>query len=89
MSPDVEAYNAAQDPESRVVCGSSSWSGQSFEERGLASEGSFKAAEARYVSSEQIDRQSLRRWLTKSKSIQWDYKNIVKRKGRLERLWAS
>ncbi len=62
------------------------WSGQSFEEPGLSPEGTFKAAEARYTSAEDIDAKALRRWLKKSKSIQWDYKNIVKRKGRLERL---
>jgi hypothetical protein len=28
----------------------------------------------------------LKRWLAKSRDIQWDYKNIVKRKGKLERL---
>ncbi|MBL8759582.1 MAG: DUF1801 domain-containing protein, partial [Phycisphaerae bacterium] len=28
----------------------------------------------------------LKRWLKKSVAIQWDYKNIVKRKGRLDRL---
>jgi len=62
------------------------WSGQSFEEPGLAPEGSFKAAEARYTSADQIDVKALRRWLRKSKKIQWDYKNIVKRKGKLKRL---
>lgn len=62
------------------------WSGQSFDEPGLVAQGSFKAAEARYTAVEQIDEESLRRWLKKSKSIQWDYKNIVKRKGKLERL---
>jgi hypothetical protein len=62
------------------------WSGQSFDEPGLAAQGTFKAAEARYTAAEQIDVASLKRWLKKSKSIQWDYKNIVKRKGRLERL---
>lgn len=62
------------------------WSGQSFDEPGLAPEGSFKAAEARYTSTDQIDRKALRRWLTASKTIQWDYKNIVKRKGKLQRL---
>ena len=62
------------------------WSGQSFEEEGLQPEGKFKAAEARYTSVEQINREDLRRWLEKSKNIQWDYKNIVKRKGVLERL---
>lgn len=62
------------------------WSGQSFEEEGLANEGSFKAAEARYTAADQVDRKSLARWLGKARDIQWDYKNIVRRKGRLERL---
>lgn len=62
------------------------WSGQSFEEEGLAPEGSFKAAEARYSAASEVKVTTLRRWLAKSKKIQWDYKNIVKRKGRLERL---
>lgn len=62
------------------------WSGQSFEEEGLAPEGKFKAAEARYTDVKQIKKTDLKRWLKKSKDIQWDYKNIVKRKGVLERL---
>jgi len=62
------------------------WSGQSFEEKGLTNEGKFKAAEARYTSVDQIKVRDLARWLKKSREIQWDYKNIVKRKGRLERL---
>lgn len=62
------------------------WSGQSFNEKGLLAEGSFKAAEARYTSVDQINTTDLSRWLKKSESIQWDYKNIVKRKGQLERL---
>ncbi len=62
------------------------WSGQSFDEPGLKKEGSFKAAEARYTSAEQISEKDLNRWLKRAKEIQWDYKNIVKRKGRLERL---
>lgn len=62
------------------------WSGQSFEEPGLQNEGSFKAAEARYTAVEQVNTKDLKRWLKKSKEIQWDYKNIVKRKGVLERL---
>jgi len=62
------------------------WSGQSFTEPGLEKEGKFKAAEARYTTAEQIDVQQLQRWLAESREIQWDYKNLVKRKGRLERL---
>lgn len=62
------------------------WSGQSFDEPGLQAEGSFKAAEVRYTSVDQIIKKDLKRWLEKSKTIQWDYKNIVKRRGVLERL---
>jgi hypothetical protein len=62
------------------------WSGQSFDEPGLQVEGKFKAAEARYTSVEEVNTKDLKRWLKKSKDIQWDYKNIVKRKGVLERL---
>ncbi len=62
------------------------WSGQSFDEPGLQSEGSFKAAEKRYTNVGQVDTNALAGWLEKSKQIQWDYKNIVKRKGKLERI---
>jgi len=62
------------------------WSGQSFDEHGLAVEGKFKAAEARYTNVEEINLNDLARWCAKARDIQWDYKNIVKRKGRLERL---
>lgn len=62
------------------------WSGQSFGEPGLQSEGSFKAAEKRYTDFKQIKKTELKRWLKKARDIQWDYKNIVKRKGKLVRL---
>jgi succinate dehydrogenase flavin-adding protein (antitoxin of CptAB toxin-antitoxin module) len=62
------------------------WSGQSFDEGGLMPEGTFKAAQARYTSLDQINTTDLKRWLTKAEAIQWDYKNIVKRKGNLERI---
>lgn len=62
------------------------WSGQSFDEPGLIAEGSFKAAEARYTTADEINSADIQRWLKKAEAIQWDYKNIVKRKGVLERL---
>ena len=62
------------------------WSGQSFDEDALQKEGNFKAAEVRYTSADQVNIKYLKRWLKKSKEIQWDYKNIVKRKGELEKL---
>jgi len=62
------------------------WSGQSFREDGLAPEGTFQAAEARYVTLKDLKLAPLRRWLKKAKTIQWDYKNIVKRRGVLEKI---
>jgi len=62
------------------------WSGQSFSTPGLSPEGKFKAAEARFTAAEGVDLDLLGRWLNECREVQWDYKNIVKRKGRLERL---
>lgn len=62
------------------------WSGQSFDEPALTNEGSFKAAEARYAAADEVDVDALQRWLGKAREIQWDYRNLVKRKGKLERL---
>jgi len=62
------------------------WSGQSFEEPDLKAEGKFKAAQVCFTGIEQVNVASLKRWLKKSRLIQWDYKNIVKRRGVLERL---
>ncbi|TCD01192.1 DUF1801 domain-containing protein [Pedobacter psychroterrae] len=59
------------------------WSGQSFDEPDLHAEGSFKAADARYTNVDQINQENLQRWLEKGRDIQWDYKNIVTRKGNL------
>jgi hypothetical protein len=33
-----------------------------------------------------VNKEDLSRWLAKAREIQWDYKDIVRRKGRLERL---
>lgn len=62
------------------------WSGQSFDEPALGVEGKFKAAEIRYTNVHDINENDMARWLTKAAEIQWDYKNLVKRKGVLERL---
>jgi uncharacterized protein YdhG (YjbR/CyaY superfamily) len=62
------------------------WSGRSFDEAELKPVGKFKAAEARYTTVDDIDPKALMRWLEKARAIQWDYKNIVKTKGVLERL---
>ena len=62
------------------------WSGQSFDEPMLKNEGKFKAAECYYNQVEDINLEDLVRWISKGESIQWDYKNIVKRKGFLIRL---
>ena len=63
------------------------WSGASFDEPVLApGTGKFKDASITYASAEEIKPTAVRRWLQKAKEIQWDYKNVVKRKGRLVRL---
>lgn len=63
------------------------WSGESFEEINLRpGTGKFKDASILYTSVEQINKKDLVRWLKKSRVIQWDYKNIIKRKGKLLRL---
>lgn len=61
------------------------WSGQSFDEPGLEPEGSFKAASVMVPSVDAIERADLRRWLAKSRDIQWDYQHVAKRKGKLLR----
>jgi hypothetical protein len=62
------------------------WSGQSFDEPELDPEGKFKAAHVRISEPAQIRPTLMKRWLRKAKAIQWDYKNIVKRRGRLEKV---
>lgn len=63
------------------------WSGADFDEKDLNIRGQkFKDASVIYNHISEIAVTDLQRWLQKSRAIQWDYKNIVKRKGRLERL---
>ena len=63
------------------------WSGKSFDEDKLNVLGiKFQDAAIFYNSVYEIDITDLEIWLKKAKEIQWDYKNIVKRKGILERL---
>jgi hypothetical protein len=63
------------------------WSGADFEEPNLSpGTGKFKDASAIYTSVAEVHTEDLRRWLEKSQLIQWDYKNLIKRKGKLARL---
>jgi uncharacterized protein YdhG (YjbR/CyaY superfamily) len=63
------------------------WSGADFEEPGLNVLGrKFKDASVFFNDASEVKMADLRRWLKKAQEIQWDYKNLVKRKGRLERL---
>lgn len=59
------------------------WSGASFEEEQLVNGKKFKDAGITYTAVKEVKKEDLQRWLEKSKKIQWDYKNIVKRKGEL------
>ena len=63
------------------------WSGRDFDEEGLHVHGEkFKDASVFYNDYTEVNLKDLRRWLAKAIDIQWDYKNLVKRKGQLERL---
>ncbi len=63
------------------------WSGADFGEEALAVKGAkFKDASIFYNATSEIKKKDLHRWLQLARDIQWDYKNIVKRKGKLERL---
>jgi len=63
------------------------WSGADFGEDALDVIGAkFKDASIFYNSVEEIDETALKRWLRSAREIQWDYKNLIKRKGKLERL---
>ena len=63
------------------------WSGASFDEVKLQpGTGKFKDASIVYTHPDEIKPTDLKRWLGKSKDIQWDYKNVAKRKGKLVRL---
>lgn len=63
------------------------WSGVSFEEEKLVpGTGKFKDASITYIAKDEVNVKDLKRWLKKAVQIQWDYKNVVKRKGKLERL---
>ena len=63
------------------------WSGKSFEDEKLnILGGKFQDASIFFNSVEEINENDLKKWLQKSQEIQWDYKNIVKRKGQILRL---
>lgn len=63
------------------------WSRKAFDEKKLNIEGGkFQDASIFFNDKNEIDENDLKRWLKKSKEIQWDYKNIVKRRGELVRL---
>lgn len=63
------------------------WSGADFGDENLQpGTGKFKDASVLFTSANQVELEELKQWLEKAKEIQWDYKNLIKRKGRLEKL---
>ena len=63
------------------------WSGASFDEDKLQpGTGKFKDASMTYTHPDEIKLADIKRWIKKSKTIRWDYKNLLKRKGKLVRL---
>ena len=66
------------------------WSGADFNEDKLNIRGEkFKDASIFFHQVSDIETIDLKRWLIKSREIQWDYKNLVKRKGLLVKLSHS
>ncbi len=63
------------------------WSGADFEEEGLPVHGKrFRDASVFFTQVSEISLPDLRRWLGKAREVQWNYRDLVKRKGRLERM---
>lgn len=63
------------------------WNGADFDEVGLNVKGAkFKDASIFYNDISEVNTDDVKRWLIKSKNIQWDYKNLIKKKGKLEKL---
>lgn len=63
------------------------WSGSDFDEPDLnVKGGKFKDASVFFNQVGEVTLHDLVRWIQKARSIQWDYKNIVQRKGILERI---
>lgn len=62
------------------------WSGADFDEPDLDVVGKkFRDASIFYNDAAEVGTSELQRWLGKSREIQWDYKNLMRKK-RLERL---
>ena len=63
------------------------WSGVDFDEPELKpGTGKFKDASIFYQSADQINTDDITRWCEKAAKIQWNYRDLVKNKGKLERL---
>jgi hypothetical protein len=62
------------------------WSGADFRTSGLLVGKKFRDASVFFNDPTEIKKTVLRKWLKESQVIQWDYKNIVKRKGKLVKL---
>ncbi len=63
------------------------WSGADFDEPELNAVGKkFKDASVFFKDAAGVNTDALQRWLKKAREIQWDYKNLVRRNGLLEKL---
>ena len=63
------------------------WSGADFDVENLNVKGQkFKDASIFYNHVSEVNTKELIFWLQKSREIQWNYKDLVKKKGKLERL---
>jgi hypothetical protein len=62
------------------------WSGQGFVEPGLRAVGKYKAAELLVPEGRAVPVEPMKKWLAESKRVMWDYKNLAKKQGVLEKL---
>jgi hypothetical protein len=62
------------------------WSGQSFRSEGLKPVGKYKAAEIIFQNPEDIDCAHLENIFSEAINVQWNYRDIMKNKGKLELL---
>ena len=60
------------------------WSGKSFKAAGLRPIGKYQAAGLAVETAEDVAK--VEKFMAETQSIQWDYKNLVKRKGQLLKL---
>ncbi|MEO8531257.1 MAG: hypothetical protein ABI459_08535 [Deltaproteobacteria bacterium] len=84
MTDEIRVYYAAQTGEMAAIC--TRLAGEIGQGLPDAESKVWHGGPVWFLAVDEIDCVTLGIWLGKARDIQWDYKNIVKRKGVLERL---